>query len=73
MNDTAMAATDKLDYSKVDPTTYKDIFTVPSTFEEAWNHPDPFQRERWRASISKEFKKMDENKVWKKIKRNQMP
>jgi hypothetical protein len=72
LSDTAMAATD-VDYSKVDPSTYKDIFTVPTTFEEAWNHPCPFQRERWRAGILKEMKKMEENKVWKKIKRSEMP
>jgi hypothetical protein len=61
LSDTAMAATG-VDYSKVDPSTYKDIFTVPTTFEEAWNHPCPFHRERWRAGILKEMKKMEETR-----------
>jgi Reverse transcriptase (RNA-dependent DNA polymerase) len=69
----AMAAVIEQDYSKVDPTTYKDIFEVPKSFDEAWNHPDPFQREKWREAITKEFAKMERNKVWKKVQRSVIP
>ena len=44
----------------------------PTTFQEAWNHPNINQRMKWREAIKKEFKKMNERKVWRKIKRNQM-
>jgi hypothetical protein len=56
----------------IDPSQYKDKFEVPESFEEAWNHPDPFQRKRWREAIEKEFAKMDQRKVWRKIKRSEM-
>jgi hypothetical protein len=56
----------------IDPSQYKDKFDIPQSFEEAWNHPDPFQRRMWREAINKEFRKMDERKVWRKIKRTEM-
>ena len=64
--DTAFSATD------IDPTTFKDIFEKPRTHDEAWNHPDQFQREQWRAAITKELNKMEEKGVWKRIKRSEM-
>jgi Reverse transcriptase (RNA-dependent DNA polymerase) len=69
----AMAAMAAEDYSKIDPTTDKDIFENPKSFEEAWNHPDSFQREKWREAILKEFAKMEHCKVWKKVKRTDIP
>jgi hypothetical protein len=68
--DFAMAA---IDYSKMDPSTFKDIFENPKTFQEAWHHPDPFQQQQWQTAILKEFKRMVDNGVWKKIKRIQLP
>jgi len=62
-----------VDYSKVDPSKYKDIFENPATFEEAWFHPCPFQRKKWREAITKELTKMTQMKVWTKIKRSTMP
>ena len=61
------------DYSKMDPSKYKDIFENPKTFEEAWDHPDPFQKGKWREAILKEFAKMERCKVWKKVKRSDIP
>jgi Reverse transcriptase (RNA-dependent DNA polymerase)/gag-polypeptide of LTR copia-type len=69
----AMAAVATEDYSKIDPAKFKDIFENPKSFEEAWNHPDPFQREKWREAILKEFAKMERNKVWRKFKRSDIP
>ena len=35
----------------------------PRNFREAWNHPDPMQREKWRGAIQKEFKDMMEREI----------
>ena len=59
--------------SELDPSKYKHVFENPSSFDEAWNHPDEFQRNKWREAIKKEFSKMDHNKVWKKVKRSIIP
>ena len=29
---------------EMNPEQYKDHYTAPSRFRDAWNHPDPFQR-----------------------------
>ncbi|MGL5934163.1 MAG: reverse transcriptase domain-containing protein, partial [Cetobacterium sp.] len=73
VTDLAMASMETLDHSKIDPSKYKDIFENPKTFMEAWNHPDTFQREKWREAIEKEFAKMERNKVWRKFKRVDIP
>ena len=46
----------------INPSSYKDHFTIPLTFDDAWNHPDPFQRKKWREAIGTEFQKW--NKWW---------
>ena len=65
---------EKLDYdpTKVDPAKYKYLFEKPVKFNDAWNHPEPFQREQWRKGIQKELEKMKELKVWRKIKKSEM-
>ena len=30
----------------INPEQYKDHYTAPMRFRDAWNHPDPFQRKR---------------------------
>ena len=72
-NDEEQVEGEPIDYSKVDPSRYKDIFESPTTFEEAWFHPCPFQRKMWREAITKELTKMTQMKVWTKIKRSMMP
>jgi hypothetical protein len=69
----ALVVRHDVDYTKVDPSKYKEMFDVPTSFEEASNHPCQFQRAKWREAINKEFNKMDSNRVWKKIKRLMMP
>jgi hypothetical protein len=54
----AMDTVGSVDYDNVDPITYKDMFDVPETFEEAWNHPCPRQCAQWREAISHELLKM---------------
>ena len=70
VDDLAMKAEEEgpIDYSKIDPCKYKDIFKDPPNFNTAWNHPEAFQRAKWREGIEKEFSKMNQNVVWKKIK-----
>ena len=41
-------------------------YVEPKTFDEAWNHPNPKQREFWRSAVRKEFKDMIARKVWRK-------
>ena len=67
-NDMALVVRHDVNYTKVDLLKYKEIFDVPTSFDEAWNHPCEFQWAKWREAINKKFNKMDSNKVWKKIK-----
>jgi Reverse transcriptase (RNA-dependent DNA polymerase) len=60
-------------FDNVKPIKYKDMFEVPLTFEQAWNHPCPWQRQRWRAAILLELAKMKRMCVWKKVKRSVIP
>ena len=45
----------------------------PNSFREAWDHPDPQQREKWREAIRKELRDMTNRGVFRKIKTNKMP
>ena len=45
----------------------------PITFEEAWNHPNKKEREKWREAIRKEFRAKINKKVFRKRKRSDMP
>ena len=45
----------------------------PTTFQEAWNHPDPVEREKWRTAIRKEFHDMISRGVWRNRSRRDMP
>ncbi|KAL7460169.1 hypothetical protein ACHAXS_000631, partial [Conticribra weissflogii] len=45
----------------------------PQSFEEAYNHPDKAQREKWRNAIKKEFHDMNKRGVWKIIKKSKIP
>jgi len=44
----------------------------PQSFEEAFNHPDKAQRDKWRAAIKKEFNDMNKRGVWRIIKRSKI-
>jgi hypothetical protein len=62
-----------MDPDKIPPSLYRDLFTAPSTFEEAWNHPVEWLRKMWREAIMKELQKMNNHEVWKIIKRSAIP
>jgi len=70
--DVAALMLDKNDLKDI-ATTTTDPYDEPTTFQEAWNHPDPEERKWWRAAIKKEFHDMNDRKVWRKIKRDRMP
>ena len=59
--------------AQLKPEQYRDVFEKPTKFDEAWNHPSPFQRKLWREGIVKELKKMEEHRVWVKVKRSSIP
>ena len=39
---------------------------VPTTFREAWDHPNPNKHKKWREAIRLEFSQMIRNMVWKR-------
>ncbi|CAJ1937323.1 unnamed protein product [Cylindrotheca closterium] len=45
---------------KAEDTKYKE----PKNFQEAWNHPDKYQRDKWREAIRKEFRDMIRRGFW---------
>jgi transposase InsO family protein len=73
VTDDESKAIENKDWDNVSPSRYKDIFTNPKNFQEAWHHPDPWQRKRWREAIRKEFAKMNRLQVWRKVPRTAMP
>ena len=48
-------------------------YSEPQNFEEAWNHPDPILREKWRNAIMKEIQDMLKRGVWKHGKKSEIP
>ena len=48
-------------------------YEEPKSFQEAYHHKDPYQREQWRNAIKKEFGDMLKRGVWKNFKRQDMP
>jgi hypothetical protein len=62
-----------MDYDKLKPTEYKDKFTAPTTYDQAWNHPCPWQRAKWRDGIRDEIGKMNRQHVWKEMKKQDLP
>ena len=67
------AREEEKDPSELLPEQYKDVFEAPTQYDQAGNHADPFQREKWRKAIEKELSKMNTLNVWVKIKRADMP
>ena len=59
--------------NRMPPELRKDLLEKPTTFEEAYNHPCPWQREHWRKAIQSEFLSMKQNVVWRKMLRANMP
>jgi len=45
----------------------------PTTFWEAYNHPDPKQCAKWQAAIQKEFHDMNQCGVWHKVHYSSIP
>jgi hypothetical protein len=49
------------------------IQVEPTTFDQAWNHADPKDRDNWRIAIKKEFNDMESKNVWEIIKKEDIP
>ena len=45
----------------------------PVNYDKAWNHNNPTKRKMWRAGIQKELKSMKNKRVWKVIKKENIP
>jgi Reverse transcriptase (RNA-dependent DNA polymerase) len=71
--DIAVNTNEKVDPAKLNPSSYKDHFEVPSKFKGAWDRPDEFQRKHWRLAIRLELAKMKNYKVWRTVKRSVIP
>lgn len=54
-------------------TRFKDELETPNNFNEVYNHPEEWERNRWREAIQKELNKMKAHGVWKKSNRNEKP
>jgi hypothetical protein len=65
--------TENVDPAKLNPSSYKDHFVVPSKVNDAWNHPDEFQRKHWHEAIRLELAKMANYNVWHMVKRAVIP
>jgi hypothetical protein len=48
-------------------------YNEPKNFDEAWNHPDPVKQAKWRKSINDELKSLEKRKVWRVIKKSDVP
>jgi len=52
---------------------FKQKWIEPTTFDEAFHHPDPGQREKWHEAIHKEFRDMNNRGMWHKVKHSTIP
>ena len=48
-------------------------FEKPIIFREAWDHPDPFQEEKWHKAIQEELSDINNCHIWHKVKRALVP
>ena len=50
-----------------------DEYNLPEFFKDAWDHPEEEDRMKWREAIKKEIGDMESRRVWKGIKRRDIP
>jgi hypothetical protein len=53
--------------------SYKDIYEIPDNLDRAYNHPNKWQRNKWREAIQNELDKMQQYDVWNVVPRNSIP
>ena len=58
---------------KIPIASYKDVYEVPDNFEKAYNHPNTWQRNKWREAIQNELDKMKQYDVWNVVPRRSIP
>jgi len=72
--DFAFYAKEKVGIQQLDfADAFKHHLIEPTTFQDAYNHPDPSQRKKWCEAIKKEFHGMTRHGVWCKVKRSTIP
>jgi len=72
--DFAFYAKEKVEMKQLDfAGAFKHHLIEPTTFQDAYNHPNPSQRKKWREAIKKEFRDMTHRGVWRKVKRSTIP
>jgi hypothetical protein len=69
-------ADDLSDTCQLSNSTINDTVNIendqPTTFREAWDHPNPYKRAKWQEAIQKEFKGMTPRGVCRKMKRSKI-
>jgi Reverse transcriptase (RNA-dependent DNA polymerase) len=70
-NTTIPNENDAADLALMSATTSE--YMEPERFSEAWDHPNPDSRSKWREAISKEFQDMKNKRVWKYCKKTDIP
>ncbi len=72
--DFAFYANKKVEMKQLDfAEAFEHHLIKPTTFQDAYHHPDPSQRKKWREAIKKEFCHMTRRGVWRKVKRSTIP
>jgi len=72
--DFAFYANEKVEMKQLDfAEAFEHHLIEPTIFQDAYNHPDPSQRKKWREAIKKEFRDMTRRGVWRKVKRSSIP
>ena len=61
-----------IDYDKINPTNYREMFQNATNFYDAWNNNCKWQQQKWREAINKEKDKMMQNVVWKFVNKNKI-
>ena len=63
----------EIDYEKLKPVEYKHVIKLPKNYREACEEGHPWVRKKWLEAVAYEFKKLEDLKVWKKIKKSEIP
>ena len=61
----------KVDYAFVGGISNE--YDHPEFFKDAWDHPEEEDRMKWRQSIKKDIGDTESRRVWKGIKRRDIP
>jgi Reverse transcriptase (RNA-dependent DNA polymerase) len=63
---------DKSNPDKIAIISYKDVYDIPHNFNQAWAHPNNWQKSKWRESVNLELDKMAQYEVWQVVQRSRV-